>query len=252
MSIVAADLESWGSVNEVVDDTTTHGGAIQDDAHASGGVKIEFTDISATDDVEVLSDGSDTRTITIYGRLATGAIASEGIVLSGTTPQTSTNSYERILRAVASTKDGSRTVTVRKASDDVTIGTIGINELEFRRRFYDAASESGAVTRYELTYLKNAHATLTLNAAKVQLSSDPASNLEIALANAKGDVSTITNRKTTPGSIGSWTDDATDIAVPTNTLAAGERIAVWARQVLAGGAAAFKNTWQLQLSGTTA
>jgi hypothetical protein len=252
MAIVAADLEAWGCASEVTDDTSTHGGIIQDDIHATGGVGIEFTDISATGLVEVISDGADTRTITVYGRLASGAIDNEDIVVNGATPVAGVKSFERILSAYADAKNASRTVTVRKATDDVTIGVIGINGIGFRRRFYDAASEAGATTRYELTYLKNSHATLSLNSANVQLSADPEGVLEIALANAKGDVGTITNRKTLPTGIGSWTDDATDVAVPTGALAAGERIAVWARQVLSGGYAAFKNTFTLQLSGTTA
>ena len=252
MAIVAADLEAWGSAGEVVDDATTCGGIIQDNEHASGGVKVEFTDISAAGLVEVLADIADTRVVTVYGRLVSGAIDSEGITLDGTTPVAGAKTFEEILRASVPTKSGTQTVTVRKATDDVLIGTIGINELEFRRRFYDAASESGAITRYEITYLKNAHATLSLNSANVQISLDPEGVLEIALADAKGDEGSITDRTTLPTSIGSWTDDATDVAVPTGALAAGEYIGVWARQVLSGGYAAFKNTFQLQLSGTTA
>jgi hypothetical protein len=252
MAITAADLECWGCGNRPDDDTDTAGGAIQDDAHASGGIVMEFTDIAATDAVEVLSDGADTRTVDVWGRNAAGAIVNEIETLDGTTPQTTTQTYERISKVVLSTKDASRTVTVRRATDDATIFTLGPNTLEGWRAFYDAASETGAVTRYKLVYLKNAHGTLSLNSANVQLSSDPEAVLEIALANAKGDVGTITDRTTLPTGIGSWTDDATDVAVPTGALASGERIAVWIRQVLSGGYAAFKNTWQLQLSGTTA
>lgn len=252
MAITAADLEMWGCVNEVDDDSTLAGGAIQDDAHASGGIVLEFTDIAATDAVEVLSDGADTRGITVYGRDAAGSIVSEAETLNGTTPVATTQTFERVSQVVLASKDASRTVTVRRATDDATIFTLGINTLEGWRAFYDAASEAGAVTRYKLVYIKNAHATLTLNSALVSLSADPQANLEFAVANAKGDVGTITNRKTLPTGIGSWTEDPNTVAVPTNTLAAGERIGIWIRQVLSGGAAAFKNTFTMKVEGTTA
>lgn len=252
MAIVAADLEAWGCVNEVEDDSSTAGGAIQDDDHASGGIVVEFTDIAATDAVEILSSEADTRTVTVYGRDAAGAIVSEAEVLDGTTPQATTQTFERVSQVVLSTKHATATVTVRRATDDATIFTLGPNTLEGWRAFYDAASEVGAITRYKLIYLKNAHATLSLNSANVQLSSDPQANLEIALSSSKGDHGTIIDRTTLPTSISSWQEDTTDIPVPTGALAAGERIGVWVRQVLSGGASAFKNTFQLQLSGTTA
>lgn len=252
MAISASDLKAWGSVGCPEDDTSSSGGAIQDDNHASGGVRVQFTQPAATDEAEVLSDGADTRTITVTGRLASGAIDSEALVLNGTTPVTGTKAFERILKAVASAKDGTRTVTVRRADNSAEIGIIGPNVLSFRIMFYDAASESGQATRYELVYLQNDHGTLTLNAAKVKLSSDPQSRLHIALANAVGDVSAVSNRKTEPGSIGSWTDDNVDVSVPGNALAAQGRIAVWLRQQLPASDPAFKNTWQLTLAGTTA
>jgi hypothetical protein len=252
MAITAADLKAWGCVNEVTDDSSTAGGAIQDDNHASGGIIIEFTDIAATDAVEILSDGADTRTATVYGRNAAGALINEAEVLAGATPQTTTATFERINRVTLSAKDASRTVTFRRATDDATIFTLGPNVIEGWRAFYDAASEAGAVTRYHLVYLQNDHATLTLNSALASLSADPQANLEFAVATAKGDVGTITNRKTLPTGIGSWTEDPNTVAVPTNTLAAGERIAIWIRQVLSGGASAFKNTFTLKLEGTTA
>lgn len=250
MPIVAADLKAWLSVATPENDTDVSGGIIQDDNHATGGIRCEFVDISATGTVEVLSDGADTRTITVTGRLASGAIASEALVLNGTTPVTSANSYERILKSVLSVKDAARTVTVRKASDDVTIMTLGINVIACRRMFYDAASEAAQVDRYEIVYLQNDHATLTLNAAAVKLTGDPAAKLFQAVAAAKGDVASVANRKTVPPGV-TFVDDNVSQSVPTGTLAAQERIGTWLRQRLAAADSAFKNTWTLELSGTT-
>jgi hypothetical protein len=251
MPIAATDLKLWGSVAAPEADTGTAGGIIQDDNHASGGRKYTMVDISATGQVEALSSTTDTRVLTVYGRDVTGAIVTDAITLNGTTPaQAGTpKSFERIEKAVLASIVAGKTVTLRKATDDVTILTLEENCIEGRRAFYDAASAVGTMTRFELVYLQNDHATLTLTNAKVALTADPAVNLEIQVAAAKGDVSSVTNRVTSPG--GTFIDGTALQDVPTGQLAAGERISVWIKQTLAGGAAAFKNTWTLQLQGTS-
>lgn len=255
MSIVASDLQLWLSVNNPEADATNSGGAIQDDAHASGGIRGEFVDISATGTVEVLSDGVDTRTVTVTGRLASGAIDSEAIVLNGTTFVAGTKSFERILKAVLSAKDAARTVTLRKASDDVTIATLGVNVIAVRRLDYDAASAAATKIRYELIYLKNKHGTLTLNSAAAKLTGDPQARVKIGVKDTKGDVTLISDRvqASPPTGIqgGSFVDDNVSVTLPTGILAAGERIGVWLEQNLPGSDPAFKNTWTVQLAGTS-
>lgn len=254
MAIVAADLKAWASVATPEDDSSTSGGIIQDDAHASGGVKIAFTDISAADTVEVLSDGADTRTVTVTGRLASGAIDTDAIVLSGATPVAGAKTFKNILKIVLSAKDASRTVTVRKALDDVTIATLEPNVIAVRRLFYNASvPASGSTVRYELIYLKNTHGTLSLLAAKVKLTSDPAAKLKIGIATAAGDVSSVTNRLTAPTVSGAgFVDDNVALDHPGPDQAAGGRIAVWLQQTLTAGDSAVESTWTIQHYGNTA
>jgi len=257
MAIVASDLKAWASVATPEDDSSTSGGIIQDDAHASGGVKIAFTDISAADTVEVISDGSDTRTVTVTGRLASGAIDSDAIVLNGATFVAGAKTFKNILKIVLSAKDAARTVTVRKASDDVTIATLEPNVIAVRRLFYDASvPSSGSTTRYELIYLKNTHGTLALLAANAKLTSDPVANLEIAMAAAAGDTPSVANRLTAPtgGNLtgAGFVNDNVALAHPSTDQAAGGRIGIWLKQTLTAGDPAFESTWTIQHYGNTA
>lgn len=255
MPIAASDLKCWAAASRPTADAQTTGGVIQDAAHASGGYRVEFTDLAANDDVEALSDGADTRTVTVTGRNAAGAIVTDSITLNGTTPaQAGTpNTFERILRVELSAKDASRTVTVRRAPTGATIATVAPNELGTTRMFYDAqAPASGTTKRYELIYLKNQHGTLTLTNAKVVLSADPASKIKIAVRGSKGDAGTIADR--VQGSVPEGltvSDDSVEVAVPTGTLAAGERIGVWVEQSIASADSPFKNTFDVQLKGNT-
>ena len=61
MSVSASDIVVYGSANMPEDDSSTSGGAIDT------ATKVIFTDISATDSVECVSDnaGDTTQTITI-------------------------------------------------------------------------------------------------------------------------------------------------------------------------------------------
>jgi len=250
MPIVATDLKIWTGASMPEDDTAVSGGVIQDDAAAAGGFVPEFVDISAADTVEVVSDGADTRTITIYGRLASGSIDSEALVLNGTTQVNGAKTYERILKCVLSAKDAARTVTVRKAADNVTIFTLGPNTKEGRRLLYNAASAAAQKIRYELVYFKNHHATLALQSASLKLTSDPAARIKIGVAAAKGDLGTVATRLTAPGGI-TFVDDNVAASVPTGTLGAGEKIGVWVQQDLPASDGPQKAAWTIELSGNT-
>lgn len=248
MSIVSSELKLYGAANMVEADTGTVGGAID------VAVMVEQTEMAANDRVSVQSDGADTRTITVTGRLATGVIDSEAIVLNGVTWVDGAKTFERVLKIVAGASSGTRTVSVARYNSGThtpAITTVPINVTSVRRMFYDAASEVGATVRYEKLFYKNTNGTTTLNAAKVQLSSDPSTFLAIALEDAVDDNGTSANRKTLPTGIGTFQTVGVDISVPGGVLAAGSVIGVWLRLSLAGGASAFKNSFALQLSGTT-
>lgn len=100
MSIKLSDLRAYGSANMLEDNTTTGvGGAIATDT------AISWIDLDTADTVKIFSSaaGDTTQTVTITGRLASGSIVSETITLVGTTgTAASTNTYERLLKAVKS------------------------------------------------------------------------------------------------------------------------------------------------------
>lgn len=245
MAIAAADLKAYQAANHAEDDAGTQGGAI-----ATAGI-VEFTDIVATDNIEILSDGADTRNLTLTGRLASGAIASEVLALNGTTPVTSVNQYERLLKAVLASADGARTVTVRRATGDTLIATLGPNITSTRRLFYDSFSDpSVQKVRCEKFFYKNTHGTLQLNAASFKLTADPSATIRAGCAGSKGDSATTANRLATPAGV-TFVDDNVSQSIPTGALAAGEVIGVWVEMTLTAANAPIKSTFTTQLSGNS-
>lgn len=246
MPIAATDLKAYQSANMPENDTTTSGGAI-----VTTGL-VEFTDLAANDDVEAVSDNvADTMTLTVTGRNGAGAIVSEAKALTGTTAVvfSTLGVLERFMKAVlASAAAG--TITIRRSPAGATVATLAPGKLSTRRLFYDSASESAITTRYEKFFWKNEHASLTLNAAKVKLTADPAATIRIGLAVAKDDMVSVANRKTAPGGV-TFVDDAVDINVPGTTLEAGTAIGVWVEMQRAADAVPVKNTFTTQLAGTS-
>lgn len=249
MSITAAELIVYGSVNMPEANGTTSGGAI--DATC----KIAFTDIAATDTVKFQSsNAADTMNITVYGRSAAGAIVSETKALNGTTLTTATTqTFERILKIVlASAAAG--TVTITRTTGGTTIATMEAGITTVRRLFYDAAADaSGGSSRsfYEKVFVKNTNSTLTLTNAQIAEFADPTTNITFDLEDAINDNNSIANRLNTvpAGMLGSF-DSATK-SVPGGALAATDKIGVWVKLTLAAGTAAAKSTWTLEATGTT-
>jgi hypothetical protein len=252
MSVSASDIIVYGSANMPEDDTSTSGGAIDTTA------KIIFTDIAATDDVEILSaSGSDTsQTVTITGRDAAGNIVSETETLNGTTPVTTTQTFERILKIVCSSSSHG-TITIRRESDDATIATMENGIDTVRRPFYDATAEaSGGSSKvfYEKVFIKNTNGSKDLLSAGIQGTSDPSSKLAFDLEDATNDNNSVSNRLTAPSGgdmLGSPTFNDSKKSVPGSNLASGEAIGVWLQLTLAAGTAAAKTTYTLQVTGST-
>jgi hypothetical protein len=240
-------LIHYGSANIPEDDTSTSGGA-EDQA-----ARPLDTQISSAENIDVVSDAAgDTMNMTVRYRDAAGAEQSDTFALNGTTTVSDALSAaaERILSiTLASAPAG--TVTVTGATSASTLHTFNPAETKAYIHFQEAASESGATTRYEKGFWSNEHGTLTLNSAEVTLTADPDSKLQIAIATAKDDTESVANRETSPSSVGSFTDDGVAIAVPGNALAAGEAIGVWAQLSLTGGDSAYKSSFTTELAGTT-
>lgn len=245
MSVVAGDLKAYQAANMPEDDTSTVGGAIN-----TAGMVV-FTALAASDAVEAISDNAgDTMNITVTGRSAAGDIVSETKALNGTTviSLSTLGTIERVLKIVlASSATG--TVTVRRDSGGATIIAIPAGITSVRRLFYDAASEASQTVRYEKIFLKNTNGTSSLTNATIQATADPATTIEIGAAPSKDDSATATNRKTAPATV-SFVDTTTQ-AVPGDVLGAGVAIGVWVKMTRAADAAAIKNTFTVQLAGTS-
>ena len=242
MSIVSSELRLYCAASMPENDTATTGGAIDLE------VRPVFTQLTADAVGAAVSDGADTRDVAFTGRLDTGAISSETETLNGAVEVTTTAEFERLLKVLATTTSGTRTVTIKQGAGGSTVATIPPNEKGFRLMFYNSASESGEVVRNEKCFYYNANPTLTLTDAEIELSADPSTFIKIGLAASKDDTATIANRLATPGGI-SFVDDGVAQAIPDNTLEAETGIGIWIKQTLPAAQAPAKSTFTLQITG---
>ena len=247
MAIAAADLKFYAALNMPEDDTALVGGAI--DALR----QVVFTQLLANDQLRVVSSaaGDTTQLVTVTGRDAGGAFVSANATLNGTTPVTlgGAQTFERVLKIeMSATAVG--TVTIERNSggfDDVYI--IPIGERSVFALFIKSASDPAATkTRFMKVFAKNTHGSLTLTAAKIDLTADPDSRIKFGLESAKDDTNTATNRLTAPGGV-TFFDDNNAQNVPGNTLEAAAAIGVWIEQALTVGDAPHRTTFTLKASG---
>lgn len=250
MPIASTDLLVYHALNRPTDDTTTTGGAIDLDW------RPVFTQLAANDDIEVLSSaaGDTTQTATIWGRNAAGEIVTQAVTLSGTTAVifSTAGILERVLRCQISA-DAVGTVTFRRSIAGATVATIAIGERGTSIMFYDSSSDPSVTkTRYEKVFYLNNHATLTLTNAKVQLSADPSTKLNISVDDAVNGTTTAANRVTNPGVAQAYVGVGVQITVPGGgNLAAASRIGMWIRQSLGVADTPIKNTFDLRADGTS-
>lgn len=244
MAIAATDLILYSSANMPTNDIGTSGGAIDTAS------RPELTQFTANAVAAVISDGADTRTVTVTGRLASGVLDTEVLTLNGAVEVVGAKTWERIESIVASATSGTRTITFRQGSGGTTRATISLNETTRVILFRDSTSESGIAIRYEKAFFRNAHATLTLTSATITLTADPLARIRMAVVAAKGDSTSVANRKTAP--VGpTFVDDSVAQGVPTGTLAAAENIGVWVEQNLPANDPPNKSTATLQLAGSS-
>jgi hypothetical protein len=244
MSIIAAELIAYGSASRPSDDSSTTGGAIATTD------RPDITQLTANAVIAVISDGADTRTVTVQGRNAAGAVTQEVLNLNGAVEVVGAVTFERILTLTLSGADGSRTVLVKQGSGGATRATLLPNDLTRTTLFRQSASAAGTVIRYEKIFWKNTNGTLTLNAAQMRLTADPDSRIRIGCATAINDTGTVTNRITAPGGV-TFVDDNVFQGVPGGVLTAGDRIGVWVEQNLPGSDIAHRTTLTTELSGTS-
>lgn len=241
MAIVAADLVKYGAANFPEADAGTVGGAISTVTRA-----ISFVQASSTAPKAASSNAGDTMTLTIFGRLTTGAADSEAIALTGTSQITFTKTFAYITKATLGSA-AAGTVTIYMNNGSTVIVAIPAGITKNIRFFNNSESEASQAIRYESEWWKNNHGSLTLLAAKIRLTADPAAKIRIGLAN--GADQTSTNRKTAPSSV-AFVDDSVDIDV--TSVAAGGSKQIWVEQTLSANDSPYNQTYTTELRGTTA
>lgn len=252
MPIVASDIVAYGSANMPDDDSGLNiGGAIDTS------IRVVFTDIAATDEIEILSSnaGDTTQTVTIYGRNAAGELVSDSATLNGLTPVlVAGTAFERVLKIIISAAH-TGTVTVRDQDTDTTIAAMEPGVLEVRRPFYDAAADASggsARTYYEKVFFKNNHGSLTLTSAVIKEQADPSTKVDFDLESTLDGTDTNgggNNRQVAPGG---YTFDSADKNVANSqNLTAGSAQGVWLRLSLAAGDAAQNTSVTMRVSGNT-
>jgi hypothetical protein len=128
-SLVWANPRNY--INNQVENAALSFGFGLDHADDTDGAQGNMTALAADDTIQVLSDGADTRTVTINGlRASDGAAISEVLTLNGTTAVTSSNTFKAggVYRAFVSALNAARTVTIRRTTGAVALGAIGINK----------------------------------------------------------------------------------------------------------------------------
>lgn len=242
MSVSAADLVIYNSANMPADDVSTSGGAIDPLR------RPDFSQLAATDKVEVLSSsaGDTTQTVTLTGRKVDGSIVAETLSLNGTTPVATTNNYERLLKAELSATCAG-IVTVRRQTGPTTLRIIPVGERGFLAVFRQDASDPSVQKDYFIkVFYKNTNGSLALTSAVVKENADPTGDITFALAAALDDSASVANRLTSPGLTFNNTDK--NVANSQN-LSSGSAQGIWLDLTLAAAAAALKSTYTVELDG---
>lgn len=109
-----------------------------------------------------------------------------------------------------------------------------------------SAEASAGDTEYRCLYIRNGHATLTMQSAKVWIQSNtPSPDTAVAIAIAgegvNGTAETIANENTAPSgeTFVTAVDEANAISI--GNIPPGQHIAIWVRRVVNASAAAYNN-----------
>lgn len=89
----------------------------------------ELSALSGNSVIAVISDGADTRDVTLVGEDAAGARVTETLTLNGAVEVVGAQTFSKLYLAYISAGSASRTVTIKQGSGGTTRGTIAINKL---------------------------------------------------------------------------------------------------------------------------
>jgi len=90
------------------------------------GKMSSLTAWGSANNVALISDGADTRSVDILG-IVSGVKTSETVVLTGAVEVLSVNTYDKIFAVSVQSLDASRTVTIKEGTGGTTRGTIALN-----------------------------------------------------------------------------------------------------------------------------
>ena len=271
MSVTNADIIAYGAANMPEDDSSTTGGAIDRSK------KVAFTALAADDTIDVVSDSASDLgpVVTITGRLANGTIDTEDYTLAGTSQQTGSTIFERVMKATLASASGYLgTVTIEKNGGPtlITMEGSGVNPdtpggsgvYEVRRMFYGAAASGvgdGAKTLYEKMFIANTHATLALTTSTIELTTDSTASgiVDFDLEGSVNDNNSVTDRTTSPDGgdmLGApdWDNDSKIVPggnLGDRTTGLSDHVGVWVRLSLGDGQPAEKSDFTLTTDGNT-
>jgi len=245
MSIVSSDLVCYCAASRPEDDASTSGGAIDTASQPA------LTQFGTSAKVAVISDGTDTRSVTIEGRDAGGAIQTESVTLNGTSEVLSTNTYSRVLSIVLGSSSGTRTVLVKEGSGGTVRGTLAPNITGLYIMFRKSASAGTTQVRYEKLFWQNNNGSLSLTSAQMTLTTDAASDIQIGCDVALNSSASVANRLTAPSSVVFVGDNVAQGIPSSGVLAAASKVGVWIQETLAANASALTSTFTTQLAGQT-
>lgn len=216
------------------DDVSTVGGA------ADPAARPIDNQPSAASDIAMVSDGTDTRSVTLEYEDAGGEVQTAVQSLSGTTEVTFGASTADILRITAASADANRTVTIREGAGGVTLHTLNPNETEAIKPFRKA--EAGDAEKdYQEKYflLNNGDPVRLLDYAEF---ADPDAAIAFALEGVVNGTGTTANRLTAPG----LTFDSSPKSG--GDLGTGDAQGIWYRQTVAAGAGRGAGTWTTRVT----
>lgn len=229
MAVAASDIIKYGCANEALSDGDAAGGAIDTTVGFLDGIIL-----SSEERLEVVSSSaSDTQLLTVRGRGFGGYPITEVVRLTGTTLAYCKLEFERIVDLeLSSAAVGS--ISVRQQSDSAVLDTITAGYTRLTSLFKWAyQSETDEITRYEKFFFKNTHATDGLTGAAVALWVEGSGYLSIGVDPTVDGTVSVADRTTAPAGV--TFEDTLQTEVSVGSLAAGEAIGVWIKQVLPAG-----------------
>jgi len=146
MAVENKNIKWHGSQTMPDSDTPTDiGGAIDKST------SVTFADLENTGACKVMSENAndDSQTVTVYGRNTAGEKVNEGIALDGTTPQTGSTSFERLLKGVKSSSTLGHVAIMSTTNDHTGTATDGTSD-----NITLAAGASGTDDEYQFKVIR--------------------------------------------------------------------------------------------------